>query len=57
VSAPGVDLTLGAQVHPGQPENFFGASDVAEIIAVGGSITTEDLNGLEGYLTKKYAIH
>jgi hypothetical protein len=57
VSATGVDLDLGAQVHPGLPTNLWANADVAEIVAVGGSITTQDLNGLEGYLTTKYAIH
>jgi hypothetical protein len=57
VSAPGTELTLGAQHHPGYPVNLPALADIAEVVAIEGPVATKDLNGLEGYLTTKYAIH
>jgi hypothetical protein len=57
LSAAGVDLYLGGRVTPGNGGIMFALADIAEVVAVGGSITTQDLNGLEGYLATKYAIH
>ena len=56
VSAPTIDVTIGASGGGGN----FAASrlngDIAEVIAVKGAISNGDLTGIEGYLKAKYAL-
>jgi hypothetical protein len=54
-SAIGRDVTLGAEVK-GTDALFDLGADIAEMIAVKGAISTQDLAAVETYLKSKYAI-
>lgn len=58
VSAPGIPLNIGATGGQGYPEASLSRldGDICEVIAVKGSISANDLSGIEKYLAAKYKL-